>query len=58
MPVAIHQRELTHARRRVARDGTRYIVSRHPITRLNTATVRLMQTDLMTIRIDLNGEDA
>lgn len=33
----------------------RYIASRRPIARLNTATVRLMQTDLLTIRIDLNG---
>ena len=40
------------------RKRLRYIASRHPITRLNTATVRLMQTDLMTIRIDLYGEDA
>jgi deazaflavin-dependent oxidoreductase (nitroreductase family) len=40
------------------RKRLRYIVSKHPITRLSTATVRLMQTDLMTIRIDLNGEDA
>jgi deazaflavin-dependent oxidoreductase (nitroreductase family) len=31
----------------------RYIASRHPIARLNTATVRLMQTALLTIRIDL-----
>ena len=40
------------------RKRLRYIVSKHPITRLSTATVRLMQTDLMTIRIDLNGADA
>ncbi len=38
------------------RERLRHIASRRPITRLNTATVRLMQTDLMTIRIDLNGE--
>ena len=38
------------------RERLRYIASRRPITRLNTATVRVMQTDLMTIRIDLNGE--
>jgi deazaflavin-dependent oxidoreductase (nitroreductase family) len=38
------------------RERLRYIAARRPITRLNTATVRLMQTDLMTIRIDLNGE--
>jgi deazaflavin-dependent oxidoreductase (nitroreductase family) len=31
----------------------RYIGARRPITRLNTATVRLMQTDLVTIRIEL-----
>ena len=35
----------------------RYIASRRPIAGLNTATVRLMQTDLLTIRIDLKGED-
>jgi deazaflavin-dependent oxidoreductase (nitroreductase family) len=40
------------------RERLRYINSRYPITRLSTATVRLLQTDLMTIRIDLNGEDA
>ena len=40
------------------RKRLRYIVSRHPITRLNTATVRLMQTDLVTIQIALKGEDA
>jgi deazaflavin-dependent oxidoreductase (nitroreductase family) len=40
------------------RERLRYIASRRPITRLNTATVRLMQTDLMTIRIDLEGEAA
>jgi deazaflavin-dependent oxidoreductase (nitroreductase family) len=39
------------------RERLRYITSRHPITRLNTATVRLMQTDLMTIRVDLNGAE-
>jgi deazaflavin-dependent oxidoreductase (nitroreductase family) len=38
------------------RERLQYIATRHPITRLNTATVRLMQTDLMTIRIDLNGD--
>jgi deazaflavin-dependent oxidoreductase (nitroreductase family) len=37
------------------RERLRYIQSIHPIARLNTATVRLMQTDLMTIRIDLDG---
>jgi deazaflavin-dependent oxidoreductase (nitroreductase family) len=40
------------------RKRLRYINSRRPITRLSAATVRLLQTDLMTIRIDLNGEDA
>jgi deazaflavin-dependent oxidoreductase (nitroreductase family) len=35
----------------------RYVASRHPIARLNTATVRVMQTDLLTIRIELNGEE-
>jgi deazaflavin-dependent oxidoreductase (nitroreductase family) len=39
------------------RERLRSIASRRPITRLNTATVRLMQTDLLTIRIDLDGED-
>jgi deazaflavin-dependent oxidoreductase (nitroreductase family) len=38
------------------RERLRYI-NRRPTTRLNTATVRLLQTDLLTIRIDLNGED-
>ena len=38
------------------RERLRHIASRHPITRLSTATVRLMQTDLLTIRVDLNGE--
>ena len=38
------------------RERLRYIASRRPITRLNTATIRLMQTELMTILIDLNGE--
>ncbi len=37
------------------RERLRYINSRHPITRLSTATVRLMQTDLLTVRIDLDG---
>jgi deazaflavin-dependent oxidoreductase (nitroreductase family) len=37
------------------RERLRYINSRHPITRLSATTVRLLQTDLMTIRIDLNG---
>ena len=41
-----------------ARMRLRYMVSRHPITRLSTATVRVMQTDLMTVRIDLKVEDS
>jgi deazaflavin-dependent oxidoreductase (nitroreductase family) len=39
------------------RERLRYIASRRPIARLNTATVSLMQTDLLTIRIELNGEE-
>jgi deazaflavin-dependent oxidoreductase (nitroreductase family) len=39
------------------RERLRYIASRHPIARLSTATVSLMQTDLSTIRIELNGEE-
>jgi deazaflavin-dependent oxidoreductase (nitroreductase family) len=39
------------------RQRLRSIASRRPITRLNAATVRLMQTDLMTIRVDLDGEE-
>ena len=39
------------------RERLHHIVSRHPIARLNTASVRLMQTDLLTIRIELNGEE-
>jgi deazaflavin-dependent oxidoreductase (nitroreductase family) len=39
------------------RERLRRIASRHPIARLSTATVRLMQTDLLTIRIDLNSEE-
>lgn len=38
------------------RERLRFISSRHAIARLNTATVRLMQTDLLTIRIDLDDE--
>jgi deazaflavin-dependent oxidoreductase (nitroreductase family) len=40
------------------RERLRYIASRRPITRLNTTTVRLMQTDLLTIRIELNREES
>lgn len=36
------------------RERLRHIASLHPITRVNTATVRLMQTDLLTVRIDLD----
>lgn len=36
------------------RERLRYIASIHPITRINTATVRLLQTDLLTVRIDLD----
>jgi hypothetical protein len=39
------------------RERLRYIATRHPITRLSTATVRLMQTNLMTIRVDLKGAE-
>jgi hypothetical protein len=34
----------------------RYIASKHPIARLSAATVGLLQTALLTIRIDLDGE--
>jgi deazaflavin-dependent oxidoreductase (nitroreductase family) len=40
------------------RERLRFIGSTRPITRLSAATVRVLQTDLMTIRIDLNGEDS
>ena len=39
------------------RERLRYIASRRPIARLSTATVRLLQTDLLTIRIELDGEE-
>ena len=39
------------------RERLRYIASRRPIARLSTATVGLLQTDLLTIRIELNGEE-
>ena len=32
----------------------RHIVKLHPITRINTATVRLMHTDMLTVRVDLD----
>lgn len=39
------------------RERLRHIASRRPIAKLNTATVRLMHTDLLSIRVDLNGEE-
>ncbi len=39
------------------RERLRYIGSRRPITRLSAATVRLLQTDLITVRIDLKDQD-
>ena len=39
------------------RERLRSIASRHPIARLSAATVRVMQTDLLTIRVELNGEE-
>jgi deazaflavin-dependent oxidoreductase (nitroreductase family) len=39
------------------RERLRYIASRRPIARLNTATVRVMQTALLTVRIDLNDDE-
>ena len=39
------------------RDRLRYIGSKHPIARLSAATVRLLETELMTIRIDLDNEE-
>lgn len=36
------------------RERLRYIARLHPITRINTATVRLMETELLTVRIDLD----
>ena len=38
------------------RERLRRIAARRAVTRMNTATVRLMQTDLLTVRIDLDGE--
>ena len=38
------------------RERLRYVAARRPIAELNAATVRLMQTALLTIRIDLDGE--
>jgi deazaflavin-dependent oxidoreductase (nitroreductase family) len=58
--VRVGKRWLTGTARLVPEDDPRerlrYISSRRPITRLNTTTVRLLQTDLVTVRIDLaNG---
>ena len=58
--VRVGKRWLTGTARLVPEDDPRerlrYITSRRPITRLNTTTVRLLQTDLVTVRIDLaNG---
>ena len=39
------------------RERLRFIGSTRPITRLSAATVSLMQTALLTIRIDLDGEE-
>ena len=39
------------------RERLRYIASKHPVARLSAATVSLMQTALLTIRVDLNGEE-
>ena len=39
------------------RERLRQIASRRPVTRFHTATVRFMHTDLLTIRVDLNGEE-
>jgi deazaflavin-dependent oxidoreductase (nitroreductase family) len=36
------------------RERLRYITSLRPITRIHTVTVRLMHTDLLTVRIDLD----
>ena len=36
------------------RERLRSIASRRPIARLSTATVRVMQTDLLTIRVELD----
>jgi deazaflavin-dependent oxidoreductase (nitroreductase family) len=36
------------------RQRLRYIASRRPRSRVNAATVRLMQTELLTIRVDLD----
>ena len=35
----------------------RYIASRRPRSRVNAATVRVMQTELLTIRVDLDPAD-
>ncbi|MBA2629565.1 MAG: nitroreductase family deazaflavin-dependent oxidoreductase [Thermoleophilaceae bacterium] len=38
------------------RERLRAIVGERPLSRLNAATVRLMQTDLVTLRVDLDAE--
>ncbi len=38
------------------RERLRYIASKHPVARLSAATVSLMQTALLTIRVDLSGD--
>jgi deazaflavin-dependent oxidoreductase (nitroreductase family) len=38
------------------RERLRYIARVRPTTRINTATVRVMQTDLLTVRIDLDPD--
>ena len=37
------------------RERLRHIAKLHPVARLNTATVRAMQTDLLTVRVDLDS---
>ena len=39
------------------RERLRYIGAKRPIARLNTATVRAMQTALLTIRVELISDD-
>ena len=36
------------------RERLRHIAKLHPITRVNTATVRLMETELLVVRVDLD----
>ena len=37
------------------RERLRYIAKLRPITRINTATVRLMETEMLTVRVDLDA---